>query len=321
MELLSIKYFLCVAESESFAKAAEALFVSRQALSQQILRLEKFYGVKLFIRNNPVELTKEGKILQFYARQVFVAFEDANSQIKSLSDMKQETITVGMSRHRSQVYLPLLYEQFKPINSKLRFKLYDSIETEIEKDFLAGKIEMMIGPSIDYVPYVKKVEGWQEHLVLMIPDNIFSQLTEKDKKILYSGKTLKWQALVQFPFLKMKHTNWLGKLFDDICKEENIKADIALESGNICTLINMCVAGAGIFLALDPFLLRETEVLKANKVHLFRYNLKTINKICISYLETRYLSKMSKVFIEHMEQVNKFMDKKLANIPYDKLEE
>ena len=52
MELRQIKYFLGVAETLNFSKAAINLNIVQPALSRQIKQLEQDLGVILFERNN-----------------------------------------------------------------------------------------------------------------------------------------------------------------------------------------------------------------------------------------------------------------------------
>lgn len=50
MNLKSIEYFLAAAEEMNITRAAERLFISQQALSSHLKRLEEEYGVPLFER-------------------------------------------------------------------------------------------------------------------------------------------------------------------------------------------------------------------------------------------------------------------------------
>ncbi|MDO5088883.1 MAG: LysR family transcriptional regulator [Leptotrichiaceae bacterium] len=59
--------FLKTAEEESISKAADKLYISQPALSQQLKNLEKELGTFLFVRSNKgIKLTEEGEIVYKY---------------------------------------------------------------------------------------------------------------------------------------------------------------------------------------------------------------------------------------------------------------
>ena len=65
MELRQLHYFLTVAESLSFRKAAEQLHMTEPPLSRQIRQLEEELGIDLFLRGHKqVRLTPSCRVLQ-----------------------------------------------------------------------------------------------------------------------------------------------------------------------------------------------------------------------------------------------------------------
>lgn len=75
MNIDSLKCFILVAENLSFARTAEALYISQPAVTKQINALEKELGVTLFIRSTRhVELTPPAFILLSWKRTVCPAW-------------------------------------------------------------------------------------------------------------------------------------------------------------------------------------------------------------------------------------------------------
>ena len=66
MNLKSIEYFLITVEEMNFTRAAGRLYISQQALSSHISRLEEEYGIRLFERRPALSLTPEGEEMYFY---------------------------------------------------------------------------------------------------------------------------------------------------------------------------------------------------------------------------------------------------------------
>ena len=76
--------FLKVAEYLNFTKAAEALYMTQPAVSQQIKQLEEEVGAKVFIRNkNGLILTQQGEIVLKYARRQKALYEKMQLEIQN----------------------------------------------------------------------------------------------------------------------------------------------------------------------------------------------------------------------------------------------
>ena len=72
MDLDPLKTFHHVAQLKSFTKAAQKLYLTQPAVSQQIQRLEHSLRVSLFDRSKKqIELTPQGEILFSYTRKLF----------------------------------------------------------------------------------------------------------------------------------------------------------------------------------------------------------------------------------------------------------
>lgn len=83
MDLYQLRYFLAVAETGNFTKAAGRLFISQPSLSQQILNLEEEFGQKLFHRmGRKATLTDAGQVLVERARRILTEADNVLRELK-----------------------------------------------------------------------------------------------------------------------------------------------------------------------------------------------------------------------------------------------
>jgi DNA-binding transcriptional LysR family regulator len=83
MELRSLRYFVAVAEELHFGRAAARLFLTQQALSKRIRRLENALAAPLFERTTRrVALTSAGERLLPFAREAVAAYDTAVAVIR-----------------------------------------------------------------------------------------------------------------------------------------------------------------------------------------------------------------------------------------------
>src|SRR3984893_9709888 len=78
MELRHLRYFLAVAETLNFCRAAERLHLSQPPLSPQVRHLEAELGAKLFDRTKrQTKLTAAGDLFAIKARAILAQCDEA----------------------------------------------------------------------------------------------------------------------------------------------------------------------------------------------------------------------------------------------------
>ena len=83
MELLQLRYFVALAESENLTKTANALYISPSSLSLTISKLEREVGVKLFDRvGRKLRLNDNGQEFLRHLRSVLTELDSAVSQLQ-----------------------------------------------------------------------------------------------------------------------------------------------------------------------------------------------------------------------------------------------
>ncbi len=96
MNLLSLKYFLAIAQYSSFTKAAERLYVTQPTLSRQISDLEEEFGVQLFNRSKrSISLTPAGQICLEEAREIVSRCDNLVERLRHMDEGATGTLRIG----------------------------------------------------------------------------------------------------------------------------------------------------------------------------------------------------------------------------------
>ena len=98
MQLKQVETFLTVAETGSFTKAGEKLFISSSAVAQQIGSLEADIGARLFHRTtHGVSLTPIGRYLSEEGRLLVEKVHEIRDHIENMRFEQEHCIVLGTS--------------------------------------------------------------------------------------------------------------------------------------------------------------------------------------------------------------------------------
>jgi len=98
MELRYLRYFVAVAQTHNFTRAAEMLGISQPPLSQQILRLEREIGTPLLKRlTRGVELTEAGEVFYEDACQILELTGNALEKAKGIARGVSGQLSLGFA--------------------------------------------------------------------------------------------------------------------------------------------------------------------------------------------------------------------------------
>ena len=97
MELLQLKYFLAVAESEHMTNTAKQLHIAQPALTQSIHRLEQELGVSLFERaGRGIRLSPAGAYVRDRVKPAMETLEDVARDVQLFQQGEQGVVRVGV---------------------------------------------------------------------------------------------------------------------------------------------------------------------------------------------------------------------------------
>ena len=96
MEMQQVRYFMALAQTLNFTRAAEQCNVSQPALTRAIQQLEHELGGPLFNRErNNTHLSELGRMMMPYLETVHASAQAARQAAKAAKKLENVTLTIG----------------------------------------------------------------------------------------------------------------------------------------------------------------------------------------------------------------------------------
>ena len=152
MDIRQLHYFLVLCEEMNYTRAAQRLFLSRQALRQSITALEAELCGPLFVSaHHKLSLTDRGLSLQRHAAPVVEQFQQMQAALHA-EIQSAEPIRIGISVSLVPDYLPGLETQLDKFRQQyphieMRFRLLDNdaVADGVEQGELDAGLVMDLG--------------------------------------------------------------------------------------------------------------------------------------------------------------------------------
>ena len=152
MDIRQLHYFLVLCEEMNYTRAAQRLFLSRQALRQSITALEAELCGPLFVSaHHKLSLTDRGLSLQRHAAPVVEQFQQMQAALHA-EIQSAEPIRIGISVSLVPDYLPGLETQLDKFRQQyphieMRFRLLDNdaVADGVEQGKLDAGLVMDLG--------------------------------------------------------------------------------------------------------------------------------------------------------------------------------
>ena len=137
--------FHTVAKLGSITKAAEELYVSQPAITQNIKTLEHQLGATLFIRTKKgVTLTEEAKVLYNYIDEGITYIKNGEAKFQELMNLQDGTLKIGASTTVTQhVLLPYL-EKFTTLYPNVNVSITNHLTSDLIKLLRNGTVDLLI---------------------------------------------------------------------------------------------------------------------------------------------------------------------------------
>src|SRR3954454_2437587 len=107
MELRHLRYFVAVAETRHFGRAAERLHMAQPPLSQAIRQLEAEIGVELLVRTTRrVHLTSAGQTFYDDATRILSQLSESTRRVQHYAEGRRGVLRIGVTGSAAYSELP-----------------------------------------------------------------------------------------------------------------------------------------------------------------------------------------------------------------------
>jgi DNA-binding transcriptional LysR family regulator len=241
IELRHLRYFLAVADTLHFGRAAKKLGMAQPPLSQQIRRLEELLGAPLFERTTRgVTLTPAGAVLRERALSSMARLADDIEQTRRVARGEEGRLTVGFSGSVMFTELPMAIQAYR--------RAYPRVEVQLREMWTSQQLVALVDGSID-VGFLRDGERRPDLELTPILREPFHVALPTDHA-LRRQRAVDPASLKGEPFVLFARR--MGALAFDrtmrCCLDAGFQPEIVQEAPQFPTLIRLVAAGLGISL-------------------------------------------------------------------------
>ncbi|WP_283176777.1 LysR family transcriptional regulator [Gemmobacter sp. 24YEA27] len=239
MSIRMLKTLIAVADHGTFSAAAEAVFVTHAAVSQQMRALEEEWRVQIFNRaTRTPEFTPLGRALLAKARAVVRAYDDIVPSVIGDDGLKGDFL-LGAAPTTLTGLTPFATAILKARFPDLHVGLFPGLTThlihEVERNTLDGALvsrPALLPKNLIWHPVAA------EELVLIASERILSSDPV--------------QILRAHPFIRFSRDAVVGTIIEGWLQNNNIQVSESMELGGLEAIYAMVLAELGVSIVPEP---------------------------------------------------------------------
>lgn len=239
MELRHLRYFVAVAEQQSFTRAAEKLFIAQPPLSRQIQQLEEELGVTLFERGTrPLKMTEAGQFFHSHAQQLLAKATDLKAMTQRIGHVEHD-LSIGFVASTLYGLLPQIIYRWRQNNPNVNITLHEMSSLEQIVALKEGKIDVGFGRLRSEDPLVRRIVLRNDKLLVALPPQ--HHLTQREGSL--SLVDLLDEKLIIFP--KQPRPSFADQVLS-IFADHALKPQHIIEVRELQVALGLVAAGEGI---------------------------------------------------------------------------
>ncbi|MEU3451009.1 LysR substrate-binding domain-containing protein [Streptomyces thermolilacinus] len=238
MQFQQLVYFVAVAETRHFTRAAERVHVSQPSLSQQIRALEKELGAELFSRaRGNIALTDAGEALLPLARRILADADTARHEVQELAQLRRGRVRLGATPSLCTGLLPEVLRAFHDLYPGIRLFIEEGGSHDLVRGLARGALDLalVVLPLPSPSPALTTVELLQEDLVVV------SSAADPAPR-----RPVRIADLQGRPMVMFRHGYDLRELTVAACRAEGFEPSFTVEGGEMDAVLGFVRAGLGV---------------------------------------------------------------------------
>ncbi|MGW2815883.1 LysR family transcriptional regulator [Streptomyces sp. NPDC001415] len=240
MQFQQLLYFVAVAETRHFTRAAERVHVSQPSLSQQIKALENELGAELFSRaRGNIALTDAGEALLPLARRILADADTARIEVQELAQLRRGRVRLGATPSLCTGLLPDVLRAFHDRHPGIQLLIEEGGSHDLVRELARGALDLalIVLPLPAGSPALTTIELLQEDLVVV------SSAAEVPPG---SGSSVRVADLRDAPLVMFRHGYDLRELTVAACRAEGFEPVFTVEGGEMDAVLGFVRAGLGV---------------------------------------------------------------------------
>jgi DNA-binding transcriptional LysR family regulator len=142
MEIRHLRYFLTLAETLHFGRAAQREYITQSSFSQHVARLEREIGVHLFERSsNRVRLTIAGEAFVPRAQEMLRQLGEAEEEARQIAAGAAGTLRVGIFPSAGGELTPLIFGAYR--------EAFPSVTLQFVEVNMTTQVEALANRTVD----------------------------------------------------------------------------------------------------------------------------------------------------------------------------
>ncbi|MGP3923164.1 LysR family transcriptional regulator [Streptomyces sp. 8N616] len=240
MQFQQLLYFVTVAETRHFTRAAERVHVAQPSLSQQIRALERELGAELFSRaRGNIALTDAGEALLPLARRILADAETARYEVQELVQLRSGRVRLGATPSLCTGLLPDMLRAFHDLHPGIRLLLEESGSHDLVRDLARGGLDLalVVLPLPSPSPALTTTELLREDLVVVSSAAVPPP---------GGGAPVRTADLRDQPMVMFRHGYDLRDLTVAACRAAGFEPSFTVEGGEMDAVLGFVRAGLGL---------------------------------------------------------------------------